>query len=423
MLERYYVRPVTVDRVRSSWIGEAIEKYVAWLAARGYSSRTVCRRVPILIRFGQFARDRGAAELGQLADHVEPFVQGWLVQRTRAKASAAERKKVGECVRNPIQQMLRLVVSGYVGSGRSHKPENPFQDCAPGFFSYLAEEKGLRQTSIEHYRLYLRQFASYLRRIDLTDIAHLSSAVLSGFIAEYGRGVALTSLRNCCGVLRVFVRYLHRERVLTKDLSAVVEYPQAFRLSGIPRCITWDQVRQVLELVDRRTPTGKRDHAILLLLVTYGLRAREVAALTLDDIDWHNDRLRVPERKAGHSTAYPLSSVVGEAILAYLKDGRPQQTADRHLFFRSTAPVLPIGYAAVSSRASHYLRKAGVQVPRPGSHTLRHTCVQRLVDADFGLKDIGDYIGHRAAASTQIYTKVAVEALRQVALGDGEEAL
>ena len=104
-------------------------------------------------------------------------------------------------------------MSGYVGSGRSHKPENPFPDCAPGFFDYLVEEKGLRKASIEHYRLYLRQFASYLRRIDLTDIAHLSPAVLSGFTAEYGRNVALAGLRNCCGVLRVFVRYLHREAV------------------------------------------------------------------------------------------------------------------------------------------------------------------------------------------------------------------
>jgi integrase len=174
--------------------------------------------------------------------------------------------------------------------------------------------------------------------------------------------------------------------------------------------------------VDRRTPTGKRDYAILLLLVTYGLRAREVAALTLDDVEWRNNRLQIPERKAGHSTAYPLSIVVGEAIVDYLRHGRPQ-TQDRHVFFRSQAPLDPIGHAAVSSRARHYLQKAGIQIPRPGSHTLRHTCVQRLVDADFGFKAIGDYVGHRSPASTQIYGKVAIEALRQVALGDGEEIL
>ena len=106
----------------------------------------------------------------------------------------------------------------------------------------------------------------------------------------------------------------------------------------------------------------------------------------------------------------------------YLRNGRPK-TQDRQLFFRAMAPCIPIGHAAISSRAGHYLRKAGVKIPRAGSHTLRHTCVQRLVDADFSLKTIGDYVGHRAPASTQIYSKVAVEALRQLALGDGEAVL
>lgn len=166
----------------------------------------------------------------------------------------------------------------------------------------------------------------------------------------------------------------------------------------------------------------KRDFAILLLLVTYGLRAREVAALTLDDIDWKRERICVPERKAGHSTAYPLSLVVGEAILDYLQQSRPN-TTDRHIFFRAPAPHTPMSWSSVSMRVGRYLRKAGIQVSRPGSHTLRHTCVHRLVDVGFDLKTISDYVGHRSPSSTEVYTKVAVETLREVALGDGEEVL
>src|SRR5439155_16496623 len=94
----------------------------------------------------------------------------------------------------------------------------------------------------------------------------------------------------------------------------------------LPRAIAWGEVHQMLEKVDRRNPVGKRDYAILLLLVTYGLRAREVAALSLDDIDWKRDRLHIRGRKAGHSTAYPLAATVGEAILDYLRLGRPQTT-------------------------------------------------------------------------------------------------
>jgi len=181
-------------------------------------------------------------------------------------------------------------------------------------------------------------------------------------------------------------------------------------------------VESVLSATDRTTTRGRRDYAILLLLATYGLRASEVAKLTLEDIDWKRDRLLVPERKAGHCTGYPLSPVVWNAVLEYLRDGRPQ-TQDRHVFFRHLAPQGPLGSAAISARASHYLAKAGIRVPRPGSHTLRHSCVQRLIDTNLPLKTIGDYVGHRSPSSTEIYTKVAIEPLRQVALGDGEKVL
>jgi site-specific recombinase XerD len=246
---------------------------------------------------------------------------------------------------------------------------------------------------------------------------------VSAFVVDRAAsGLTKASVGGCAAAVRMFLRYAHREGVVGSDLSGAVGWPQVYRLSSVPRSICWDDVNRTLAGVDRRTEAGKRDYAILLLLVTYGLRAREVAALTVDDIDWKLDRLAVPARKAGHSTAFPLSAVVGEALLDYLQHGRPA-TTERRVFFRATAPRTPIGPAAVSSRARHYLLKAGVEVPRPGSHTLRHSAVQRLVDANFDLKTIGDFIGHRSAKSTEIYAKVAVEALREVALGDGEAVL
>ena len=145
----------------------------------------------------------------------------------------------------------------------------------------------------------------------------------------------------------------------------------------------------MLETVDRRTAQGRRDYTILLLLVIYGLRAHEVAKLTLDDIDWKHERLQVPGRKARHSTAYPLANVVAEALIEYLKHGRPE-TADRRLFFRNVAPRVPISNSAVSSCVASYLHKAGIEVHRAGSNTLRHTCVQRLIDAEFPLKTVAN---------------------------------
>jgi integrase/recombinase XerD len=422
MLENYYIRPVTIDRIRSSWIAAAIEQYVGWLAAQGYSQRTVLRRVPLLVAFGEFAKSHGATAVAHLPEHVEPFVQTWIADHTRARNPGRTRRKVGQCVRNPIRQILRLAIPGYVGLGRPHKPDNPFETQAPQFLAYLTEEKGLRPRSIKQYRFHLRQFATYLEHVGVKDLAQLSPTVLSGFIAQYGPRIAWPTLRNACGTLRVFLRYLHREGVLLKDLSSLVEFPQSYRHAAVPRSISWEQVEQVLAGIDRRSVCGKRDYAMLLLLATYGLRACEVAALTLDDLDWRNDRLRVRDRKAGNSTTYPLSPVVGAAIIDYIKNGRPT-TKDRQIFLRICAPLVSIGSAAVTCRTAHYIRKAGIKVPRAGSHTLRHSCVQHLLNANFSLKHIGDYIGHRNASSTQIYGKIAIEQLREVAQGDGEDVL
>ena len=184
-------------------------------------------------------------------------------------------------------------------------------------------------------------------------------------------------------MLRVFLRYAHRQGVLGRDLSGTVEWPQAYRLATLPRSISWAEVERVLAGVDRRTPCGKRDYAILLLLVVYGLRGHEVAALTLDDIDWSRERLAVPERKAGHSTAYPLSPPVGEAVLDYLRHGRPATMTVTCSSgpWRRSAPDRVRRQCPPAPGAT--CSKAGVEVPRPGSHTLRHTCVQRLVDAEF----------------------------------------
>ena len=423
MLERYFLKPATIDRLRASWIAEPVERYVTWLTEEGYAPRNVFRRVPIIVRFGEFARSRGAKAWSDLPAHVTAFGKFWLDEHGRSYPTARRQQWAEDAARNPVQQMLRLVLPEYRGIGRRRRVQDPFTAQAPCFFRYLREERGLREAAIYQYGHYLRALEGYLTSIGLLDLQDLSPAVLSGYVTQMrasGRCGGTSTLTSLCCTLRVFLRYLHREGVTPRDLSGTVEGPQKYRLSDIPRSISWNEVRRMLEAVDRRTAKGRRDYAVLLLLVTYGLRGLEVAHLTLDDIDWKRKRLRVPDRKAGHFTGYPLSPIVGEAILDYLRNGRPE-TSERRVFFRVLAPRAPITQHAISMCASHYLRKAGISVARPGSHTLRHTCVQRLVDAHFPLKTIGDYVGHRSPDSTEIYTKVAVETLREVAMGPGEE--
>ncbi|TIT88619.1 MAG: hypothetical protein E5W59_18160, partial [Mesorhizobium sp.] len=145
-----------------------------------------------------------------------------------------------------------------------------------------------------------------------------------------------TSLRRM-EIVAASISIEAQRQTMAKDLSSLVEFPQSYRHAGVPRSISWEQVEQVLAGIDRRSTSGKRDYAMMMLLATYGLRAAEVATLTLDDIDWRNERLKIRDRKAGTTTTYPLSAAVGAAIIEYLKNGRPATTC-REVFMRCCAP-------------------------------------------------------------------------------------
>ena len=418
MLERFYVMPKTLDRIGRSWLGPSIELYVNSLCEQGYSARSIYRRVPLLLQFGSFAEARGIHCLDDGEQIIEPFIAEWL---SRRRNLSDKRQREDRNLARPVLNGFFCMVARQSSYQRFREtPPDPFATVAPGFFGYLRQERGLRPATLDCYRHSLRRFEAYLARIDFTDLRMLSLPVVTGFITTSAQGYNHHTMTGLASALRVFLRYLKREGVTEKDLSKSVETPQHYRMADIPRSISWDAVQKMLDQVDRRTGVGRRDYAMLLLMVTYGLRAREVAALTLDDVDWKRDRLHVRERKADHTTAYPLAPVVGDAILDYLKNGRPS-VGSRELFWRHQAPKAPLSYVAVSACAANYLHKAGLQVNRPGSHTLRHACVQRLVDEGFPLKTIGDYVGHRSASSTMIYAKVQVDKLREVALGDGED--
>ena len=365
MLETFFVRPETVERIRASWIGSEVERYANWLADQGYGARTVWRRVPQVLVFGEYARERGAQVVADLPAHLDAYVRGRVSGHRGQRKNGSTAQQVAKEVRGPVEQLLRLVVPGFTGAGRGRRHE-PFGEAVPGFFAYLVAERGLRPDSVRHYAHHLQRLEAYLGRVGVRDVQELSPALLSAFVAERSAtGLAKTSVRDGCGVLRVFLRYAHREGLVGRDLSRTVEWPQVYRLSSIPRSISWTEVGRVLAGVDPRTACGKRDYAILLLLVTYGLRGREVAALTLDDIDWKRERLAVPERKAGHSTAShcPKPSVRRSSIISSTADrqrrigtcfsGR-QRRCDRSDPLRSP----PVQHAICCGLASRFLGQA-----------------------------------------------------------------
>lgn len=229
MLETYFVKPETVDRVRACWIGPEIEAYVVWLTERGYRPKTIWRRVPLLVAFAEFAQAAGAQTVEDLAEHVEGFVAERVVNRQRRRG--APDRDVAREFRGPIVQMLGVALADYEGGGRRRR-EDPFGVEAPGFFAYLVAERGLRPASVNGYRHHLDRFESYLARIGVRDLDELSPAVLSAYVAERsGSGLARSTVRGTCGALRVFLRFCHREGVVGRDLSEAVDWPQVYRLS------------------------------------------------------------------------------------------------------------------------------------------------------------------------------------------------
>ena len=345
------------------------------------------RRVPLLFAFGEFARQRGAQVVADLPAHVDAFVA------ERVRGHRGERTNGLQRSRWPRRSAARSSRCWTRRSPASSAPagrttHDPFAEAVPGFFEYLVEERGLRPASVRRYRHHLDRFEAYLGRVGVRGLRELSPALLSAFVAERSAaGLAKTTVRDGCGVLRVFLRYAHREGVLGQR-------PEQGRgvAAGLPA------VRHpAVDLLDRgragarrRRPAHPVRQAGLRDLAAAGdLRPARPRGRGADP-----GRHRLEARAAGdpraQGRAFHRVPAVGRrsarrSSTTCSTAGR--QTTDRHVFFRAVAPLQPIGSAAVSACARHYLLEAGIQVPRPGSHTLRHTCVQRLVDADFALKD------------------------------------
>jgi len=342
ILEHYFTKPATLDRLRACWLGNQIEAHVLYLAELGYAPKLAYYRVPLLRQFAEFSSRHDVHALEELPGLIEPFVADRMARSRSVPDRSADRLQQWQKeIRRPIEQFLVQLLPEFLPGARmpTGSPE-PFADAAPGFFGYLRQERGLRPSTIYAYRHALSLFETYLARLEITALGQLSAPVVSGFVASLSGSRGRGSLSIVCSLNRVFLRYARREGLLSSDLAPALGAPQNRRLSSVPRSISWEDVRKMLDAVDRRSSVGKRDYAILLLLVTYGLRAREVAALALDDIDWERERLLVPERKCGHCTAYPLSGVVAEAICIYLEQARPK-TDDRAVFSTRVRAVRP----------------------------------------------------------------------------------
>jgi integrase len=164
-------------------------------------------------------------------------------------------------------------------------------------------------------------------------------------------------------------------------------------------------------------PASRRDHAIILLLSVYGLRSGTVRRLRLDDIDWAHDRIRFIRSKSRREEIAPLEPRVGNAIIRYLRNGRPE-TESRILFLTLHAPHRPLSASGLYNVVKSHLAKQGLPKKGCGPHGLRHACARHLIESGRSFKEVGDHLGHRSPSATRIYAKVALTSLRKVAFDD-----
>ncbi|RWQ62973.1 site-specific integrase [Mesorhizobium sp.] len=316
-----------------------------------------------------------------------------------------------------IHALLRLVQGQW--------PPAPKATCAADalrftisneYETWLHEERGFARPSIDAFLWEARHFLAWqLERCCVEGLMDLSIGDVDRYMDLRAPKLTRCSLKAVAERLRSLLRYLHITGRVTTDLSGHVIAPTLYAYEGVPSVLDRGQIAAVLESAKKdKTSAGLRDHAILQLLAAYGLRSGEIRHLRIEDIDWRTEAIHVRHYKTQATTFLPLLEPVGEAVLAYLRSGRPVTDA-REIFIRTRAPYRKLDklYSVVRRR----LRDAGVQPPgKCGPHIFRHARAVEMLRAAVPQKVIGDLLGHRSTGSTAPYLKLATEDLRTVAL-------
>jgi site-specific recombinase XerD len=378
--------------------------FVSSLMVQGYRRQTAFIQVHLLAELSAWLLEEGL-EPGQLDATV---VERFLTVRRRAGAT----RYVSEKAMHAIVAYLRR--EGVVGVPLVVAAIGPVDVTLERYRQYLISERGLAATTARLYTYLVRPFVSaQLSPEDLTlDWATLLAADVIGFVVartpQQSRGTAkltVTALRSLLG-------FLHVDGRITRSLTSAVPSVAGWRLAGLPKGLTPKDVQALFASCDRRGRTGRRDFAVLTLLVRLGLRAGEVAALRLDDIDWRAGTVVL--RGKGHQVEQlPLPSDVGAAVIGYLRRGRPVTAIDRTLFVRVKAPHRALTSAGVTGIVAAAADRAALG--RIHAHRLRHTAAMHLLRAGAPLPEIGQLLRHRRVQTTAIYAKVDRAALRAIA--------
>lgn len=284
------------------------------------------------------------------------------------------------------------------------------------YADYLVRHRGNPVRTVHKKLAHIGKLSAYLAGLGetcdtmtLTDI----DAFLIGCAGRYAR----STVADIAGSVRCFARFLLATGRISIELAESVVSPVQPRFACPRRALPWEDVQRLLRAVGTSSSRGLRDHALLLMMSTYGFGAGEVIGLQLQHIDWNAATLRVMRPKTGVAFTVPLLPAVAKALALYLRDGRPPNIPHRHVFVRMKMPFSPL---AASSAVRHILVKhakaAGLNAPYLGSHVLRYSNAARQVDLGIRPQVLSDLLGHRDPESISAYVRIATETLRDVSL-------
>ena len=402
--------------------GPWIERLADYLKVEAYSLSATQKRMTAARQFLLYLGKRGVNVALATPAHEQGFLDHKLdSHRKRHGHKPSDLSGWRWGYTGGIHMIMRLAQGKWPPAAEPENLPALFRrDFCNTYAQWLSDVRGLAATTVPNRRAEAQRFLESLgeRGGNRVLLAEITVADLDHYITTRAPQMRRVSRQRLVLCLRGFLRYMHMQGLIERDLSGTLLSPRRYAFESIPPALRADHVQAVLEAAEKdRTPKGLRDYAILLLLATYGLRAGEVTALRLDDIDWRKDRLCIRHSKTGCESFLPLLAPVGEAILAYLRRVRPQTKA-REVFLRVRAPFQPLrAGSSLYHMVEHRLQKARITLERKhGPHAFRHARAVGLLEAGVAMKSIGDVLGHRCPDSTAVYLKLATSELRAVGL-------
>lgn len=405
MFENLFNHPLVVTRHRTAPFAESREQFLVYCKERGYRHSTLRKIAWILLVLSQNENLCGSNQVTHQQIEFAVDHRDHLNRHENSVHAASSR-----------QMFIHIATDWFrfTGSLEELQPvRGPFSHYVDEFAHFMRDERGLSSVTIETRYLQVTNFLKAIWRPGLSLGTISVKDVDAYLIHQSHHDWSRASLHTLASTLRVFFRYAEGQG-WSSGIAANIETPRLFSQEGLPLGPTWEEVQQLILSTSGDRAVDIRDHAIVLLLVVYGLRRGEVARLRMDDVGWECEILHVVRPKQRCTQHYPLDVSVGNAIVRYLKEARPR-CARPELFLTLKAPVRPLQASSISPIIHSRLTTLGVSLPRLGAHCLRHACARHLLEAGFSLKQIGDQLGHRSASATRHYAKIDLEGLRQVA--------